>query len=59
MQACRAVVEGFAHFRDEAHEGRLGADMDDAGLGIGGAIAVAGGGGVGKRVAVDGAFVHL
>lgn len=59
MQTERAVVESLAHFGDEAHEGRLGADVDDAGLGVGGAVAVAGGGRVGEGVAVDRALVNL
>lgn len=57
VQAGGAVVEGLAHLADEAHEGRLGADVDDARLGVGGA-----GGGATMSdglAAVDGSLVDF
>lgn len=57
VQAGGAVVEGLAHLADEAHEGRLGADIDDTGLWVGGVGS--GGAAVGGLVAADGAFVDF
>lgn len=56
VQAGGAMVESLAHFADEAHKGRFGAHVDDAGLGIG---EPGGGAAVGGLGAVDGAFVDF